>query len=267
VRLFPRKKAPTQLEVISGLIACSTIRGIKPNNDDNFRVGHAGGCKFLVMGDGVTNSLGGGDASRITVNAFYDTIEKAYKVRQKMDFQVLERGYQNACNELKKTALERTGKPEGFETTVIAVAETNISFFITYLGDGRLYLVRGDLERGAQLMISHRTGGVLGGALGAYGLHGRPVYIEHSKSFEFGEIIIAGTDGVFDLSNTDGKPAIDRILEKLRAEGVTSSTETLRQAIDQTLENMVMENLIEDDATLGVIISGNALRELGRRTP
>jgi hypothetical protein len=245
-----------------GLIACSSLRGTKPKNEDQYKVGYLGDWKVLFIADGVTNSPFGGEAAQIVVNAFHEEIEQTHKRRKRLRVNVLERAYRRAIVQLGNTALEKLGKRDGFETTIIGIIESEDNFLVTYLGDGRIYLVRGDLEQGIQLMVTHRTGNVLGGALGAYGLTGQPVYIQHSKSFASGEIIIAGTDGAFEVGNGGDKAPVLQVLERLKDKRALQDDSSLAQAVSSMLQDFADKGLLNDDATLGIIVSGKAHKAL-----
>jgi hypothetical protein len=256
-RDFANRKQETR-----GLVACFSFKGMKLENEDWHRVGRIGGLKVLLIADGVTNSRFGGAAAKIAVDSFYEEVERAHSLRKRITKRVLRRAYKSAVNNLREAAVEKLGQKEGFETTLIAVIETDNEFVITYLGDGRIYLVRGDLEHGIQLMVTHGVGGVLGGALGSYGLTGKPVYIEHSKSFSSGEIIIAGSDGAFEVGDGASADTIIKLLEKLKEKNVLADDTSLQQTIVAVLEGMSNQGLLGDDATIGIIISDTARRTL-----
>jgi serine/threonine protein phosphatase PrpC len=249
-----------------GLIACSSLMGKKPKNEDRCRVGRTDRWKVLIVADGVTNSQYSGDAAQITVDTFYEELERFENLKRKIIKPILKNAYQSAVFKLREAALNKLSKEEGYETTVMAILEARNAFVISYLGDGGIYLVRGDLGQGVELMVTHRVGGVLKGALGPYGLVGKPVYIEHSKSFNSGEIIMAGSDGIFGEGNTARKATVDKILEKFTDRNVLLSDSNLQQAIAAVLEDMFNQGLISDDATLGIVISDKAHKTLMEKT-
>jgi len=260
-----RKDNPLSVELGgAGLIACSTLRGKKPKNEDYHRIGRIGNWKVLIIADGVTNSLLGGDASSIAVNTFYDEIERVHNDLGVLSIQLLRQAYDIAAKRLSEVALEKLGKTEGLETTIITIVEMEHSFLISYLGDGRIYLVRGDLEQGIQLMATHRVGSVLGGALGAYGLVGEPVCIEHSKSFQSGEVIIAGSDGAFEQEGNAGSPMIIQVLERL-TRNVPSDDDALNELIGALLNDWSNQGFLSDDATLGILVTAKANKVLASR--
>jgi serine/threonine protein phosphatase PrpC len=245
-----------------GLIACSSFRGKKPENEDRCRIGRTGRWKVLLIADGVSNSRYGGEAAQIAVDAFYEELERVDSLKRKITRRMLKNAYQSVVGKLREAALHKLAKEEGYETTVMAIIEAENAFVITYLGDGRIYLVRGDLEQGIQLMVTHGVGGILGGALGPYGLVGTPVYIEHSKSFNSGEIIIAGSDGAFEIGSGTTKATVIKMLEKLTDRNVLFNDINLQQAITAVLEDMLNQGLISDDATLGIVVSDKAHKAL-----
>lgn len=244
---------------IGGLLACSTNIGLKLENQDRFRCDDVGSCKILVLADGVTKSDHGGQAAEIAADTFYEVIKSACDSQGVMGVKVFQEAYQKTIERLKKVAQSETPENEKtYETTVIAIVEVEDRFHITYLGDGKIYLVRGDMERGIQLMITHTVGPSLGGALGPYDLLSEPVYVEHSKSFKSGEIIVAGTDGAFDWEAGEGNQPIVQILEILKNKDALCKQETLQQALDLFLRNLGDCKCLGDNATLGVILTEKA---------
>ena len=244
-------------------MACSTHRGLKEENQDRCKCGDFGMHKILVLADGVTRSLHGGQAAEIAVNTFYDVIRNASDVRKEMDMSVFKDAHKETVEKLKQVAKCETSESENrYETTVIAIVEAEDRFLITYLGDGRIYLVRGDLEQGIQLMITHKVGLALGGALGPYELLSKPVYIEHSKSFKSGEMIIAGTDGAFELETEESEPTIRQIMNRLKNKDALQSNNALTQTLKLFLENLASNSSLYDNATLGAIITEKAQDKL-----
>lgn len=247
---------------IGGLIACATHKGLKEENQDRCRCGDLDSFKILVLADGVTRSLRGGQAADIAVNTFYDVIKESC-VSGSMDIMTFKRAYKLTVENLKQAAKYDISESENkFETTIIAIVESEDRFFITYLGDGRIYLIRGDLEQGIQLMVTHRVGFALGGALAPYGLLSNPVYIEHSKSFNAGEIIVAGTDGAFELETEEYTPVIKQVLDKLRNKNVLRDNGTLTEALNTLLQELAKSRSLHDNASLGVIITERAKERL-----
>jgi len=247
---------------IGGLIACSTHKGLREENQDRCRYGDLGLYKILVLADGVTRSLRGGQAADIAVNTFYDVIKKACDVEE-MDNSVFKQAYKATVENLKQVANNELSKSENrLETTIIAVVESKDRFFITYLGDGRIYLVRGDLEQGIQLMVTHKVGLALGGVLAPYGLLSKPVYIEHSKSFKAGEVIVAGTDGAFELENEGQEPVIRQVLNRLKNKNVLQNNDTLTKPLDTLLQDLASTGSLYDNATIGIIITEKAKNRL-----
>lgn len=248
---------------IGGLIACSTHRGLKEENQDRCKYGDFGSHKMLVLADGVTRSLHGGEAAEIAVNTFYEVIKNACFARKEMDISVLMEAYKKTAQKLKQVAKRETSESENrYETTVIAIVEAEDQFLITYLGDGRIYLVRGDLEQGIQLMITHKVGHALEGAVGPYGLLNKPVYIEHSKSFKSGEVIVAGTDGAFELETEGSEPTIRHILKMLKNKEGLHSNDALAKNLNLFLEDLASKNSLYDNATIGIIITEKAKDKL-----
>jgi hypothetical protein len=247
---------------IGGLIACSTHRGLKEENQDRCRCGDLGSYKILVLADGVTRTFRGGQAADIAVNTFYDVVKKACDAEE-MDISVFKRAYGVTVEHLEQTAKKEISESEHrFETTLIAIVESEDRFFITYLGDGRIYLVRGDLEQGIQLMVTHRVGLALGGALAPYGLLSSPVYIEHSKSFTAGEVIVTGTDGAFELETEGYEPVIRQVLHRLKNKNVLRNNDALTETLKTFLQELADTQSLHDNATIGVIITERAKNRL-----
>lgn len=79
---------------------------------------------------------------------------------KKRDFSVsvLKDCYHEASKRLINAASEAPLKEPELQTTLIAAIETQDSFFITYLGDGDIWLRRGD-GWAIPLMMPHKKGG------------------------------------------------------------------------------------------------------------
>ena len=262
-RIKRRNSSYHKEQKAQALIACATQKGDKPENEDRGKPGRIGDWKVVVIADGVTNCRCGGEAAQIATDVLYSRIEEAGNQGERIGIQVLQEAYEKAVKKLGEEAMKRFGKKEEgyFQTTIIAVIEGEDSFFITYLGDGRSYLMRGDLQQGAQLMVPHGSGNVLRGGLTATGLVSNPVFIEHSKSFHSGEIVIVGTDGAF-----SDKEAVFELFETLKNKDALLNDTSLQQAIARWLKERTDRGLVTDDATVGILISDKAHKILTEKS-
>ena len=245
---------------VGGILACCTQIGPKDENQDRYKCGTIGPWKTLVIADGVTRSLHGEQAAEIAVGIFYETLEQAHNAGQELGTALFREAYERVAERLRSTGETSPAEGGGSETTLIGVVESDDRFFVTYLGDGRVYLVRGDLQKGVQLMITHGVGSALGGALGSYGLLGQPVYVEHSKSINSGEVFVTVTDGAFYIELGENEPpTITQILGRLGdSKEMLSSSEALEEGLGRFLQDLDDRGLLVDNATLGIIITERA---------
>jgi len=234
-----------------GIIGVATHKGPKMFNEDVVLEGSSWGINFLILADGLGGCSHGGNAAKLTANTFHDEIEKIIKTSGKVQFNDIEPIYYSCAAKIKKHS--RNGK--GWKTTVICVVENQDDLLITYLGDGQVYLVRGDVESGIPLMVGHRVNGLLGGVVGPE-ITARPVIIRISKAFTKGEIIIAGTDGIFNPELKTAKPEL--LMELLAYIREKIRTDSMNNILRHFIDELYAQDLLNDNASLGVIITSRA---------
>jgi hypothetical protein len=240
---------------LPGLVASVSHKGVKSVNEDWVHADSLGQWQMFALADGVSSSLRAEEAARICVDTFFEVVGHASTVGKKMSVGIFRKAYRRCAERLRYASqgimLER---PE-LQTTLIAVVEASEGIFMTYLGDGEIWLMNAD-GWAIPLMIPHSDGSLLTGALTADGIKGNPVFIEYSKSFDSGEIVIAGTDGAF---GTEGgaKALIPRVQEMLTAEQAADNGE-LEKGLYGLLEALHKEHSLGDNASLGVIVTSTA---------
>lgn len=241
---------------ITSIVGCASHIGSKNINEDYCISVNMKGWKAVILADGVGSAQRGGEAAKLVTDAFLGTLAKAENNNQRMSVKLLKACYHEASESLKHAAsFENNVKGQDLQTTLIAIMETSDRFFITYLGDGDVWLRRND-GWAIPLMIPHKKGSLLSGGLTDSGIKGNPVFIEYSNSFSPGTMIIAGTDGVFDIEG-----GIDTLISELKEILEKNYPETdsdFNLSLVNLLDKLHMKYKFCDNSTLGVIISGKS---------
>ncbi len=118
------------------------------DNDDScdyFSVERAdgGGTVYVaIVADGVTNTAGGAQASRIAVEAVKATLQES-PGRQETLSEWLEFAIVHANEEILFQA-KRNPQWQGMSTTIVLAALAGEKLYVMHLGDSRAYLIRGD---------------------------------------------------------------------------------------------------------------------------
>jgi serine/threonine protein phosphatase PrpC len=239
----------------SGFTAVSSHKGPKRINEDRICSGSSWGLHYMVIADGLGGYPHGGDAAQIAVNTFQSQIKDIKRKDQPLQCTWIKQVYQRAAKQIKKAA----SNARGWKTTLLCVIERPEDFLISYLGDGQIYLIRGDAEIAVPLMVGHRVGGLLAGVLGPE-LTAEPVTMQLSKSFRSGEIIVAGSDGVFNPEIQQVKP--DLLMDLIKCYKDQIKTEEPTAILFRFLDQLHTQNLLDDNASLGLIVTGNARQYL-----
>lgn len=236
-----------------GIVGCATHIGSKNVNEDYCVSVSMKRWKAVILADGVSSAQRGGEAAKLVTDAFLGVLIKAENNKQRMSSKLLKTCYNEASEKLKYAASEIITKGQELQTTLIAIIETYDRFFITYLGDGDIWLRRND-GWAIPLMIPHKKGSLLSGGLTEAGIKGTPVFIEYSNSFASGTMIIAGTDGVFDIEG--GIDTLISELEQVLHNNQPDADTNFNLTIDDLLKKLHEKYKFSDNATLGVIVTG-----------
>lgn len=242
-------------QLSSGFTAVSSHRGPKRINEDRICSGSSWGLRYMAIADGLGGYPHAGDAAQIAVNTLQSHMQDMIQKNKLAQLSQLRQVYTRAASEIKKAASDA----KGWKTTMLCVIERPEDFLISYLGDGQIYLIRGDAEIAVPLMVGHRVGGLLAGVLGPE-LTAEPVIMQISKSFRSGEIIVAGSDGIFDSEIQQVKP--DLLMDLIKCFKGQLKTEEPTTILYRFLDQLNTQNLLNDNASLGLIVTENARQYL-----
>jgi|GEM_PF-2896759 len=237
----------------SGFVAASTHKGPKRINEDRICTGSSRDLRYIAIADGLGGYPHGGDAAQIAVDTFQTQIKAIKQKDTPVEIEWIRHVYTTAARKIKKAASGALG----WKTTMLCVIEKPGDFFISYLGDGQIYLIRGDAEIAVPLMAGHRVNGLLAGVIGPE-LTAEPVIIQLSKSFRSGEIVVAGSDGVFNPEIQQAKPEL--LMDLIRSIKDQPKSEDPNAVIFNFLEELHLQNLLDDNASLGLIMTDNAVQ-------
>jgi serine/threonine protein phosphatase PrpC len=173
------------------------------------------------------------------------------------------------------------------QTTLLALIDSGDTYLFTYLGNGSLLYLRGDFWRfkgrdwpwcSTDLIVSHsfldNSGrNRLYGILGPNGLTAEPNIGLLSKDQRYGEFLILCTDGISSAdslkigrdpqeklwleANRNLEHLINQALPRFLAELVLDASP--EQALGETLNAFMAAQAFDDDATLAVLVSQQAI--------
>lgn len=181
---------------------------------------HFAGKTFrcVAVADGVGESPISWEGAEIAVSTFIEEVKKADQEEGRLTVENLQSIWIAAGEAVKKRYEE---DPERFNdprilsssflaTTLLAVVELDSSYLVTYLGNGSIWLVRGDFWEFldtprkwpwclTDLVVPHtkyRGEEALSGIIDHRGLRGDPSILEIRKNQRDGEIFLLTTDGI-----------------------------------------------------------------------
>ena len=179
-------------------------------------VGNALRC--VAVADGVGESPGSWEGAKIAVCAFLEGIRGLDVEEKRLTVETLQAIWAQVGDSLKRRYEEN---PERFNdprilsssflaTTLLAVVELDSSYLVTYLGNGSIWLVRGDFWEFldtprkwpwclTDLVLPHtkyRGEEALSGIIDHRGLRGAPSILEVQRDCRDGEIFLLTTDGI-----------------------------------------------------------------------
>jgi len=237
--------------LLPSIVAVATHAGPKKNNEDAVMMGSSWCHNYITIADGVGGCAKSKEAAEIATKVFTTLIKNRIQKHGTIQYQDIKPIYEQAAKSIRDNKLGKT--------TLISIIEKPKCFIFSYLGDGQAYLLRGDTEAGVPLMIGHRKNGLLGGVISS-SLTAEPVIMQISKGFISGEIIIAGTDGLFNEDIHKKRP--DLLSELITTIRNTPMTTKFTQVLYDFLDKLNCENVLEDNASLGIIMTNKAAETL-----
>lgn len=225
-----------------------------PNEDSAVCVQN-GAIAAVVIADGVGSSWHGDIASHAATLAFMTELEKRKKTGE-IDFQEL---LVEVTHQISMEAQSIAGRPlEAWPASTLLSAiydEEDDSLVICYVGDGTIWIVRGDRQAGFPVLIptTNREGGL------QHILHPeapgdvRPVVakIMNMSSWTGGCLAILATDGVpFDNGRT-----VQELSNYIFRVFHDNAPRFTKQVLSDALCKWLCEQRIDDDATIGILLT------------
>lgn len=243
----------------------------------------------IAIADGVGSSMGADIAAKSAVMSFLRSTTTLDTSGKRLDLIEIRKLWADVATE---TALslgtlhdQYIGTPSALRTTLLTVVECTDSYFISYLGNGSIWLVRGDFGTAVKehwpgyftdLMLPHSLLTLSGreglfGTIGPGGMSAEPRHIAIGKDRFVGEILILTTDGISSpdklITGTDdqGKLWIEinehmfnllmSHLPHFLASLGTGRYSGTDEALVGELQAFFDDCTFEDDATIGIFVS------------
>lgn len=272
--------------------------GSKPfsylGNQDSFFIKK----NVVTIADGVGSSVGSEEASKIVTEKFTE-----FCLNEKdINFEIIEEIWKKLGEELKKEFENYKELNEinfsrvltsCFATTLLSLIETEKYYFVTYLGNGSLWYIRGDFVDffnnknsrkwpwcAVDLLIPHTSydgDEILFGILDQNGLNSSPKIIQIKKDSEFGEIFILTTDGVSSndkvrIKYNEKEPSIPKFSEinnniyslLVELKNYIENYED-NKTLNDLINNFLIERKFDDDATIAISMSEKAIEYIKNR--
>ena len=238
-----------------GLVACAMHPGPAwKRMEDYIECLDLGPCKALAAADGVSASVHGEVAAEIAVKVFLHEVKAAWESGHRLGRKVIRRAYHSACEQIRARMAE-AGWGASPQSTLIGVVETPERFLVSYVGDGAVVLSVGSLSYG--MLLPHvGYGGFLTKVISA-GPCPQPAYLEIDKAWSEGEVLLAGTDGVFPPGQT--LRIAREILLTLRNRFRDACGRLGAQQVADTLLEYLSGLSFDDNRAVGVILTERAL--------
>lgn len=240
-------------------------------NQDAVACGAAQDIAVVAVADGISET---GPRSAIVAQAAAthmvnrvlaqtDTAEGAAVFADDHWFDVLFHALPHVCEDALDAAGERWN-PDGEglspKTTLIAAIRLPEELIVAYVGDGVAKVTTGRLIMARNLLIPHWNDN---GHLTRYvspEAPAQPTVIRLRTNFDEGELVLIGSDGAFPNRASDPTVfIIDTLKHQVTADQVRPSPAAIGAGMLGILEQALGGRLLDDDASLGVILSRRAV--------
>lgn len=285
----PTAGGTTTSQRVLGVAAAAT-KGDKKPNQDAFALSMIGSRQVLCIADGVGSAKDAHLASKLAVDEF-PAVFREIIGEDAISFDNFANVWSRVAEKLKKL-YDSTSQlyPPGIpclQTTLLVVIEDGDQYWVGTLGNGSVLLVRGDFFRFpghvwpwciTDLSVSHQMIDALGdlrlaGYLSGAGQVGMPRLCCLRKDRIDGEFLIVTTDGVHSIDQIEAlrdnsgriaqlvNPHLKALLTQYLRPTISgnSSEGVLRAEVQGALEQFLAANHFDDDATVGVLISPQAV--------
>lgn len=248
------------------------------------------GKHFCALGiaDGVGSSAESHIAAELCVTRFLECVGNSDRQERALSIDDLRSFWQTAASSVKTHYEQNKSKyatlQSPLETTLITAIDCPDCYLIGYLGNGSLWLIRGDFWEFSDrrwpwslsdLMVGHSTldengREALYGLINHEGTIGEARFITISKDHRCGEILLLTTDGVssqdhlkvgYDSNEKlwiEVNPQIQRLVSSYLPPYIADVAENKRDPVrelDALLRRFLAEGTFDDDATIGTMVS------------
>ncbi len=231
---------------------------VRGENQDFGLAFRAGDCQVVCIADGLGGISGGRDASRIAVAAAAWSVLATLQDRAAAGLPSLvsEKALLDAAAALALAGIsEHTGgAARGLRTTLLVLTATPAAFGLAYVGDGGGLVVHstGTIDTLLHPQKANGLAHVVAASLGPV-LEGEPqVVLAERKE---GDVVLLGTDGVFDRTLPSFPKSVLRALVEGRGDAQAVATRVvgdLAEASDSS------GYICDDNLTIGIVGPGSA---------
>lgn len=243
-------------------IGFASSKGNVRNKNEDYTIGFKIGDKDVcIVADGCGGHSFGDRASYLAcLSAATSIIEQYGKKPEWFDPEPKDVAAKSIIKAEKQLAVEakRRNISDGLKTTLIVVIGAKDKFGYAYIGDGGGYIVKSSDGKLENFLIPDKVDGSLNELTACLGpeMRGQPKV--GSLKRESGDIVIIGTDGIFDLH-------IDReqeFLKQVVVNGSLSHKGDLQNLTEDIVDEIINHKdevgyLADDNVTIGIIGDGN----------
>lgn len=236
----------------------STKGNVRSENQDFVADFELNNYQVLSIADGCGGVPYGAEASRIAVETCCTEIFRQLVIGKVSADLAIERGFAAASDALvsRGIELELTTLESGLRTTLIVAIGTATQFYWGYIGDGALRVISSTGDH-FECMAAHRSNplitNVLAASLGPT-IHGKPSF--GNKKRERGDVLIAGTDGVFDRVGDRFSRELMRMAVFYKGDLIQATRESVEQ-LAQVVDANSHSFICDDNLTLGLMMDGH----------
>jgi hypothetical protein len=292
--LTRRAPSKTMHPLNPGVAAVDSKPG-KSVNQDAGDVYHGRQIVVLALADGVGSATDSELAAQSVVRSFISAMTKLDHGDVPITASAVKECLSQTHLDLQALYEATRGRYDGqravLQTTLLTVVDVGDRYIVSYVGNGSIYYIRGDIEaflgrRWPWTVTNIVTGhAVLDQATGKDELRHTldpqresppMVLIEHSKDFEWGDLLLVCTDGVAsDEQLRTGYDSNQKLWVEINAHTKTfienhlgpflqrcPKLDECSRRLKESLRTFLETSAFEDDATVGVVLSARLIERL-----